>query len=95
MVGLLWGLLLGPKLHAGWKAAAAAAAGWALLLVWTGSQGPLGSLVDRLAGVFMVPGWALLLITCLFPALLAGSAATLASDLRRGGMAKRETNEVH
>ena len=95
ILGLFWGLLAGSKQHAACKAAAAAAASWALLLAWTGSQGPLGHLAERLAGVFMIPGWALLLVTCLFPALLAGTAATLGSGFRRGSTITRETNAAH
>ena len=52
-----------------------AALGWALLLGWTALQGPVGLVALRVGGVLDLPGWGLILVTLLFPALLAGAAA--------------------
>jgi hypothetical protein len=52
-----------------------AALGWALLLGRTALEGPVSLLARRLGGVLQLPGWGLLLVTVLFPALLAGAAA--------------------
>lgn len=61
--------------------ALAAALGWAGLLLWRANTGPLAVVVDRLALIFNVPGWALELTTLLVPTLLAWSTATLVAFL--------------
>jgi hypothetical protein len=51
------------------------ALGWALLLGWTALHGPVGVVAQRVGGVLRLPGWGLILVTLLFPAVLAGAAA--------------------
>jgi hypothetical protein len=66
-----------------WRTAAiAAAAAWALLLVLGATRGPLLALAGLLGGVFGLPGFAVVLLALIFPALLAWSAAGLVSALR-------------
>src|SRR5581483_6977066 len=59
------------------RAALGGALGWALLLGWTALHGPVGEVARRLAGVFALPVWALVVLTLAFPALLAGCAAAV------------------
>jgi hypothetical protein len=64
-------------------AALCAAAGWATLLVLDVVKGPVDTMASRLGDVMGVPAFVLLLLTLVFPALLAWSAAALVSSLRR------------
>ncbi len=59
-----------------------AALGWALLLGGTAVDGPVGLVAQRAGGVFQVPAWGFVLVTLLFPALLAGAAARAARPPR-------------
>jgi len=81
-VGLVMGAIrpgAKPVLHA----AAAGALGWGLLLLWGATQGPVLGLAGLLGGILGgLPGAAILLIALLFPALLAGGAAGVASSAR-------------
>ena len=63
-------------------AASAAAIGWALLLALTATQGPVGELSTKLADYLGLPALALFILALVFPALLAGSAASLAVTIR-------------
>ena len=54
-----------------------AAAGWLSLLLLDAARGPLLELASRFGGVMRVPSFALILLTLLFPALLAWSAASI------------------
>ena len=56
--------------------------GWATLLLLDAAKGPVGAMATRLGGVMGLPGVVLLLLTLIFPALLAWSAATLTPSLR-------------
>ena len=63
-------------------AALCAALGWATLLILDVVKGPVDTMATRLGGVMGVPPFVLLLLTLIFPALLAWSAAALVSTLR-------------
>jgi hypothetical protein len=63
-------------------AAWCAAGGWGTLLLLDAAHGPVGEMASRLGGVMHVPGFALWIVTLLFPALLAWSAATIMPSLR-------------
>ena len=67
----------------GWRVALAAALAWAVLLAADGAVGPLRMVGTTLAGVMNVPAAVLVVLTLVFPALLAWSAATLVADARR------------
>ena len=56
--------------------------GWATLLLLDAAKGPVGAMATRLGGVMGLPGVVLLLLTLIFPALLAWSTATLMPSLR-------------
>jgi hypothetical protein len=65
------------------SAIAAGTAWWILLLV-TATRGAVGSVAGLLGEIMGLPDVALYLSVGLFPALLAGSAATLTSAIRIG-----------
>jgi hypothetical protein len=66
----------------------AAALGWAALLAVDARSARLGVLATVLGGIFPVPGWALLIVTLLFAALAAWSAAVI-TDVVVGWRARR------
>lgn len=76
----------------GWAAAAATTA-WALLLVENALTGPLTELASTLAGIFGLPGWAMIVLTLAFPAVIAAAAAELASVLRGFAPSRRAASE--
>ena len=77
----VWGALRRGRPGAGRLAALAAALAWGAILVYDAVVGPVGVLSERLGEVMGVPALVLPLITLAFPALLAWSAAHLASAL--------------
>jgi hypothetical protein len=72
-------------------AALCAAAGWATLLILDVVKGPVDTMASKLGGVMGVPAFVLLLLTLIFPALLAWSAAALASSVRRRAVTSEGT----
>ena len=81
VIGLIWGVIAPSRVQAGVAAAIAAALSWGLLLSWTATQGPIGTLARSVGGIFGVPTLAFFGITLVFAALLAGSAALVAGAL--------------
>ncbi|MFL5562599.1 MAG: hypothetical protein ACJ79K_14100 [Gemmatimonadaceae bacterium] len=63
--------------------ALAAAASWALLLLWGSASVSDARLLSLLGGIFQVPGWTFVLLTLAVPALLAWSAAVVTSSVSR------------
>ncbi|MDO8500492.1 MAG: hypothetical protein Q7S20_01455 [Gemmatimonadaceae bacterium] len=63
-------------------AALCAAGGWATLLLLDAVRGPVGLMASQLGVVMHVPAGVLYVLTLVFPALLAWSAATLAPRFR-------------
>ena len=59
-----------------------ALAGWATLLLLDFAKGPVGAMATRLGGVMSLPPFVLLVLTLVFPALLAWSAAKAMPSLR-------------
>ena len=57
---------------------AGATIGWTLLLGWGALQGPVEAVARRAGGAIGLPPWGFVLVTLLFPALLAGAAAQVA-----------------
>ena len=82
VVAAVWGLATPVKKGTWWRAAVAASGAWALLLLFTAIQGPVGELASKVGAVFALPGFAFVLLTLLFPAVMAASAAELAGTLR-------------
>lgn len=76
VLAAVWGLR-----HAPLDAALAAALSWGGLLVWQAARAPVVVLAERLSGIFSLPSWAVLLLTPLFAALLAWSAAAVSHRL--------------
>lgn len=63
-------------------AALCALGGWGTLLLLDFAKGPVAEMGQRLGGVMGLPSVALYLLTLLFPALLAWSAAKVIPPLR-------------
>jgi hypothetical protein len=77
VVGLAVGFVR-PR-HAARRVAVAGALAWGGLLAVAALRGDaLGSFAFTLGGAMGAPGWAIILVTLLYPALLASSAAWLA-----------------
>jgi hypothetical protein len=64
--------------------------GWATLLLLDAAKGPVGAMATRLGGVMSLPPAVLWILTLVFPALLAWSAAKLMPSLR--GSAQRASS---
>ena len=79
----LWGFLRPVARRPALVAAGAAALAWSgwLLVDALSPRGDFGGLATRLAGIFSLPAPALLAVTVLFAALLAGSAAYVAGAM--------------
>jgi hypothetical protein len=84
---LLAALIVGFVFHrergGGWRIALAAALSWGVLLAVNAASGSLGVVASTLGGVLRVPGAVLVLLTLVFAALLAWSAATTMAEARR------------
>lgn len=65
-------------------AGAAAAVAWSLLLAWSAVRGSGWSFASQVGGAIGASGVALIILTLVFPALLAWLAAGLAQVLTRG-----------
>jgi len=83
VVALVIGVVFHEHGGGGWRVAAAASVAWGTLLVADGVVGPLGHLATMLGGVMSVPAAGVLVLTLVFPAALAWSAATIAAESRR------------
>lgn len=82
IVAALWGLV-STGTHRARNAAFCAAAGWATLLVLDAARGPVSAMGAQLGRVMHVPAAVLYVLTLLFPAVLAWSAAALVPALRK------------
>ena len=81
IAAIVVGLALGffRSRHAARRAALAGALAWGGLLLVAALRGDsLGIFASTLGGAVGAPGWAIVLLTLLYPALLASSAAWLA-----------------
>ncbi|MFQ5702965.1 MAG: hypothetical protein ACE5HT_02990 [Gemmatimonadales bacterium] len=85
VVGLVWGLVARAWERPALVAALAAGLGWAVLLVWDATQGPVGELARRTAGVMGLPSAGLVVLTVAYPMLIAWGAAVLGMVGRRWG----------
>ena len=83
LVALFWGGLRPAVGRPAFLAGVAASSAWGFWLLVDGmsSHGALGVLQGRLSGVMHLPALALPILTLVFPALLAWSAAALASGI--------------
>lgn len=86
LIAAIWAVVR-PTPLAGLLAAVAGASAWGLLLALYIIFGfPVQTLAVRLAGAMRLPVPALMALTLLLPALLAGSAAVLATAVRSRGV---------
>ncbi|MBI2072378.1 MAG: hypothetical protein HYT81_04960 [Gemmatimonadetes bacterium] len=83
LVGITSGLISPPGRTTVLEAGGGAALGWAAILAASALGGPIWAVAQRVGPVFGVPGLAFVAITLVFSALLAGSAALVAGELRR------------
>lgn len=83
LAALIVGLVFRREGGGGWRIALAGSLAWGALLAVDAASGPLGAVAATLGGVLRVPGFALLLLTLAFPALLAWSAATVMAESLR------------
>ncbi|MEO7712775.1 MAG: hypothetical protein ABIV10_07650 [Gemmatimonadaceae bacterium] len=83
VVALVIGVVFHEHGGGGWRVAAAASVAWGALLAADGVVGPLGHVATMLGGVTGVPAAGILVLTLVFPAALAWSAATIAAESRR------------
>ena len=74
LTAALWGVL---STGDGAPAAIAAGLAWAALLVHDAARGPLGMLASDIGGLFHTPPAVLIVLTLLYPMLLAWSAAVV------------------
>jgi hypothetical protein len=81
VIGLIWGVLTPSRTKSGIYAALGAALSWALLMVWTATQGPVWALARRISALFGTPSILFFLLPPILAALLAGSAALVAGSL--------------
>lgn len=84
VLGAVWGALGPRSSRRALTAAIAAGLGWALLLSWAATQGPVGELAARVGPVFGLPLLGFVGLTLVFPMLLAWSAGTVVEELRKG-----------
>ncbi len=91
LVAAVWALAIPHATGTWWRAALAGSGGWALLLALAATQGPVGDLAAKVGAVFALPGFAFVLLTLLFPAVLAGSAAELATGIRAAWTTRRDS----
>jgi len=82
-LGALWGILAPRGSRPGTTAALAAMTGWLALLVSAALRGPAWELAAKVGGVMALPGWAFVVLTLVYPALLAGLAATAVHAVAR------------
>ncbi|MEM7415296.1 MAG: hypothetical protein AAF389_07355 [Gemmatimonadota bacterium] len=62
---------------------ASGALAWGVLLLWGGTQGPVGELAGVLGGVLGIPSAAVFGVTLLFPAMLGAAAGGFGGATRR------------
>jgi hypothetical protein len=82
LLGAAWGASRPEVRGLAVSAALAGALAWGVLLAEAALGGPVGELAGTLGGIFGLPGFLVILLTLVFPAFLAGSAAALAATLR-------------
>lgn len=89
VAALVAGALLQRRRAGAWVVALAAVVGWGSLMLLDSIGGRFATLAASTAGVMRVPAPALLIVTLLFAALLAWSAAVVGSEVGRLVRAQR------
>lgn len=75
VLGLLFGVFAPARGAASGTAAMAGAAAWAFLLLAAAVRGDVAAVATQIGGIMMVPWYAVVTATLLFPALLGWSSA--------------------
>ncbi len=70
VLAFAWGVVASDS-KPGAVSGMAAGLGWGWLLLWTAAVGPAGELASRAGGVLSIPSVALVMVTLLFPMVLA------------------------
>lgn len=83
VAALIVGFVFHEQGGGGWRVALAAALAWGGLLLADAVAGPFAVVSTTLGGVLRVPGFVVVLLTLVFPAALAWSAATVMAESRR------------
>jgi len=82
LIGAVWGLVARERERPQLTAASAAALGWALLMLWTSTRGPVGEVARRAAGVMGTGRPWFFLMTVAFPMIVAWAAAAITGAVR-------------
>jgi len=77
VIALAWGWLVGPTRRPATRAALGAAIAWMGFLAHDAMRGPAGRLARTLGVAMHLPAPVLVVVTVLFPAILAWSAAAV------------------
>ena len=88
VAALLAGVVLSRRRGVAWLVALAAVTAWGALILVSSVGGRFATLASSIAGVMRLPPALLVIVTLLFGALLAWSAAVLGSEI--GRLARRE-----
>jgi len=75
LVGAGWGFARHEEGMPALTSAVSASLAWVLLLAYAATTGPIGEFSTAVGGTMGLPGWAVIGVTLLFPAFLAGLAA--------------------
>jgi hypothetical protein len=83
IIALVWGWLVGPARRPATRAAAGAVLAWIGFLAFDAMRGPIGRLARTLGATMMnLPPAVLVVVTVLFAAVLAWSAAIVGASFR-------------
>lgn len=82
IIGAAWGLAAAPDKRPARVAAASAAMGWAALLIVAMMGGPAMKVAEAVGAIMRVGTAGFVLLTLLFPLVLAASAAGVTSAFR-------------
>jgi hypothetical protein len=83
VVALIAGAMLSHRRGVAWLVALAVVMGWCALILGNAVGGRFATLASSIAGAMRVPPALLVIVTLLFGALLAWSAAVLGSEVGR------------
>ena len=93
LIGTLWGVVRAPRRGVAPDAGLAGALGWGLLLLLAAAQGPVAAVAAQVGAVMGLGAPGLVVLTLLFPFLLAWAAALVSAELTRavrGAAAERD-----
>lgn len=93
IIALAWGWLVGSARRPATRAAAGAVLAWLGCLAYDAVRGPLGRLARTLGATMRLPPVVLLIVTVLFAALLAWSAASVGSEISPGSRVGRPSSD--